>query len=545
MKKRYTFLAKNWLRFGLTAAFAGSLSFSASSQIGPAKQWDKTFGGSGEDVIYSLQQTSDGGYILGGTSKSALGGDKSQASRGLSDMWVVKLDKNGNKIWDKTFGGSDDDFLFSLRQTADGGYLLGGASSSGIGGDKTQANKGTEDYWIIKIDSLGNKTWDKSFGGNSFDRLMSLQQTSDGGYILGGSSSTDINGDKSQPSKGSSDYWIIKLDSNGNKIWDKSIGGTSIEGFYSLEQTLDGGYILNGYSSSDIGGDKTQFSIGGDDFWIVKLDSVGNRLWDKTLGGNGYEYISKIRQTSDGGYILGGRSDSGIGFDKSQASKGNYDYWVLKLNANGNKIWDKTIGGSDADYFSDLQQTSDGGYILGGTSISSISGDKTQSGSGAFDYWIVKLDGGGNKLWDRTIGGRDNEGFSSLQQTSDGGFILGGSSLSGITGDKSQIAKGDYDFWIVKLAAEVTGIKEPEANFNVFISPNPNQGKFTLQLSNLTSAKAEVTVSDLLGRVVLQQQLNVSNKQLSEELILPHAKGLYLLHVKAGEQVITRKIVVE
>src|SRR5688572_2322745 len=453
MKKRYPFFFKNWLRCGLLTAFVCSLALSLQAQNGPAVQWDKTIGGSIRDELYSMQQTSDGGYILGGTSSSGISGDKSQACQGFSDYWVVKLDANGFKMWDKTFGGDTTDMFVSLQQTADGGYILGGYSLSGISGDKSQASRGDRDYWVVKLDASGNKMWDKTLGGSQWDEFYSLQQTSDGGYILGGGSGSPISGDKSQAPQHNWfwDYWIVKLDANGNKLWDKTIGGNNGNDIlHTVQQTPDGGYILGGESQSGIGGHKSQASRGAFDYWVVKLDASGNKLWDKAFGGSTPDQLQTLQQTSDGGYILGGYSSSPISGEKSQACQGNSDYWVVKIDAIGNKMWDKTFGGNNIDWLYSVQQTSDGGYILGGTSQSPISGHKSQASQGNFDYWLVKLDASGNKMWDKTIGGNGTDWLFSLQQTSDGGYFMGGMSNSGISGDKSKPSLA-IDFWVVKL----------------------------------------------------------------------------------------------
>ena len=458
MRKRYPFLAKSWLCCSLFAAFVFLFSKNMHAQTAPPKQWDKSIGGLGGSALTSLQQTSDGGYILGGSSYAGVSGDKSQPSQGNWDYWIVKVDASGNKTWDKTFGGNDEDYLTILQQTSDGGYILGGYSKSGISGDKSQASKGYIDYWVVKVSAIGIKMWDKTFGGNNSQQLRSLQQTSDGGYILGGYSVSGISGDKTQASKGGSDYWVVKLDANGNKLWDKAFGGSASDNLQSLQQTSDGGYILGGESASGISGDKTQASKGDFDYWVVKLDANGNKTWDKTFGGNLAEVFSSLQQTSDGGYILGGSSLSGIGGDKSQLlhGPGGYkDYWVVKLDAIGNKLWDKAFGGDNFELLRCLQQTSDGGYILGGESRSSIGGDVSEVNRGGVyspDYWIVKLDASGNKTWDKTVGGSAFDEFFSLDQTSDGGYILGGTSQSNISGDKSQPTHCCLDYWIVKLA---------------------------------------------------------------------------------------------
>jgi hypothetical protein len=346
----------------------GFASFMASAQA-PVIQWEKTIGGNSYDELYCLAQTSDGGYILGGTSNSAISGDKSQASKGGVDYWAVKVDANGNKQWDKTFGGSGTDDLLSLVQTLDGGYILGGQSNSGVSGDKTGSNKGglnsyLSDYWVIKLDANGNKLWDKTYGGIDHEFFYSLAQTADGGYILGGSSRSGISGDKTQASNGAEDYWIVKLDAAGNKTWDKSIGADNSDMLSEISQTTDGGYVLGGWSASGFSGDKTQFSQGQHDYWVVKLNANGNIIWEKTFGGNNRDELSNVTQTPDGGYILSGWSLSDISGDKTQANKGSWDYWVMKLDASGNKQWDKTFGGTDHDYLSGLASTPDGGFII-------------------------------------------------------------------------------------------------------------------------------------------------------------------------------------
>ncbi|MBK0403509.1 T9SS type A sorting domain-containing protein [Adhaeribacter sp. BT258] len=545
MEKRYTFLPENWFRPGLLVAFATILTLNTSAQTAPNIQWDKTSGGNNIDHLRSMQQTTDGGFILGGISNSGISGNKSQTSKGGWDYWIVKTDGNGNKIWDRTFGGNEEEDLYAVKQTFDGGFILGGNSASGISGDKTQASKGMHDCWLIKLDSNGNIVWNKSFGGTGVDRLYSIQQTFDGGFILGGSSTSGANGDKSQSNKGAYDYWAIKVNINGNKQWDRTFGGTEYEYLRSIIQTSDGGYLLGGESDSGLNNDKSQASRGGFDMWVIKLDPIGNKIWDKTIGGSSNDYLRSLIQTKEGGFMLSGFSDSPISSEKSQSSNGGNDYWILKLDPNGNITWDKTFGGNNEDILFSIEQSSDEGFILAGHSNSNISIDKSQVTQGAYDFWVIRLNKTGNKVWDKTIGGSNNDLCFSMQRTSDNGYILGGYSDSNISGDKSQQSQGFQDYWIVKLAADVTGIKEAEANFALSISPNPNQGKFTLQLSNLTATKAEITVSDLLGRVVLKQPLSVSNKQISEELTLPYAKGMYLLQVNVGEQLLTRKILVE
>jgi hypothetical protein len=450
----------------------------------PIKQWDKTFGGNDEDELIDVQRTSDGGYVLGGYSRSGVSGDKTQANQGSYDYWVLKLDATGTKQWDKTFGGSQEDKLFSLQQTSDGGYILGGWSDSPSSGDKTQASQGSYDYWVLKLDANGTKQWDKTFGGSSLDILFSIQQTSDGGYALGGYSRSGLSGDKTQASQGGPhDYWLVKLDAAGTKQWDKTFGGSQDDILGRMQQTSDGGYILGGWSNSPSSGDKTQASRGGYDYWVLKLDASGTKQWDRTFGGSAYEESYALQQTSDGGYLLGGSSTSGISGDKTQASQGMEDYWLVKLDANGTKQWDRTLGGNYTDMPSTVQQTSDGGYMVGGLSRSDLSGDKTQAnqgGQGFRDYWVVKLDASGTKLWDLTFGGNDNEYLNSVQQTSEGGYLLGGYSYSGLSGDKTQASQGGYDYWLVKLSAMPLATTSATTRPTLSAYPNPLRTQLTL-----------------------------------------------------------------
>jgi len=228
-------------------------------------EWQKSFGGDSVDILNSIQQTSDGGYILGGNSNSLISGDHTEPSHGLGDYWVLKLDATGNIQWQNTIGGDFDDDLRYIQQTTDGGYILGGFSESSISGDKTENSQGNFDYWVIKLYPSGNIQWQNTIGGNDVDWLQSIQQTIDGGYILGGWSVSDISGDKTENNHDSTlthpDYWVVKLDAMGNIQWQNTIGGNSMDQLTSIQQTSDGGYILCGLSYSNISGDKTENSI--------------------------------------------------------------------------------------------------------------------------------------------------------------------------------------------------------------------------------------------------------------------------------------------
>ena len=526
---------------------AGSLYASAFAQ--PVIKTQKVLGGSDLDFFTTMALTKDGGRIVGGHSTSNVSGEKTENSRGADDYWIVKLD-SANKIeWDKTIGGSNIDILNALQQTNDGGYILGGYSLSNASGQKTQNSKGRADYWILKLDGRGNILFDKTIGGSDFDQLNSIQQTSDGGYILGGYSFSNKSGNKSENSRGGADFWVVKLDRNGNFQWDKTVGGANDDFFTSLQQTTDKGYILGGLSFSDISGDKTENSRGSEglaDFWVVKLDSVGKIQFDKTIGGNSTDNLNALQQTSDGGYILGGNSFSNISGEKTENDRGGADYWIVKLSSNGKIQFDKTIGGNDLDILTSLQQTRDGGYILGGRSFSNSSFEKTENTRGVNDddFWIVKLDRKGNKQWDKTIGGANFDECNSIKETARNRYVAGGWSLSNATGDKTSKSRGERDYWLVDVlfktgssTIEATtensaAIKIPSTTF--FVYPNP--AKDVLHIRD--AGGAMVTLTDISGKTVLTQTIT-GNTDINISSLQP---GIYFLRNQTTNEV--RKIVI-
>ncbi|MBP9882139.1 MAG: T9SS type A sorting domain-containing protein [Chitinophagales bacterium] len=420
----------------------------------PAIEWQNTIGGTGYEFLYFAEQTTDGGYILGGYSISGISSDKAEESIGAEDYWVVKLNAAGDVEWENTIGGGNTDFLWTMDQTADGGFILGGRSISGGGvGDKSESKIGNDDYWVVKLNAAGVVEWENTIGGLGYDLLFTVSQTIDGGYIIGGTSDSNISGDKTEARVGNTDIWVLKLNSSGSIVWQNDIGGLMNENIYSIEETQDGGFIIGGYSDSGISGDKTEANIGFTDYWVVKLDSAGGVVWDNTIGGSSGDQLYSLQETDDGSYIVAGVSSSGISGDKTEVSKGGSDYWIMKLSTSGSIIWQKTYGGlgSDLLYSNSITQTNDGGYIVGGYSISGNGGDKTEANNGSWDSWILKLDGAGNIEWQNTIGGPGSDYIFTAQQTQDGGYILGGYSYSGIGGDKTEANIGDADYWVIKL----------------------------------------------------------------------------------------------
>jgi hypothetical protein len=323
----------------------------------------------------------------------------------------------------------------------------------------------------VRTDGEGNVLWDRSFGGTGSDTLSSLQETFDGGFILGGTSTSAPSGNKTSPSYGY-DYWLVRLDANGEKLWDLTYGAGG-EVMKTVRQTPDGGFLLGGTSMSDIGGNKTSTNhnratgagpAGPLDYWVVRTDAQGNKLWERQLGGLDTDRFGDLVALPDGGVVLAGNSASGINGTKTAPSfGGSYDYWVIRLDANGNQIWDRTFGGGpSAERLCAIAATSGNGFVLFGESVgTALMGNKESPPYGSFDYWIVQLDGDGNKLWDQSFGGTDADGIDELSQpvgrivSVSNGLVMAGPSVSGISGNKTVPNLGGRDFWIIKLGENV------------------------------------------------------------------------------------------
>jgi len=332
-----------------SAHIQASLPSDTIPAIRPSSHFCKAIGGKNDDGGHSLIQTSDGGYAIAGHTKSFGAGDW--------DVYVVKLDATGNLQWTRTIGGENEDLGHSLIQTSDGGYAIAGHTKSFGAGDW--------DVYVVKLDSAGNLQWTRTIGGENEDLSLSLIQTSDGSYAIAGTTKSF--------GAGEDDVYVVKLDANGNLQWTKTIGGLADEVGFSLIQTSDNGYAIAGYTNS--------FGAGGYDVYVVKLDANGNLQWTKTIGAKKEDLGLSLIQTSDGGYAIAGKTNS--------FGAGGLDVYVVKLDANGNLQWTKTIGAKNK-YSSkpSLIQTSDDGYA--------IAGDTKSFGAGETDICIVKLDKNGN-----------------------------------------------------------------------------------------------------------------------------------------------------
>ncbi len=381
------------------------------AQEAPGAEWEKTFGGSDNDWGYYVQQTTDGGYII-------VGGTMSYTTDANEDVYLIKTDASGNKQWGKTFGGSDDDWGYSVQQTTDGGYIIAGI----VGSNSFLDHHG--DVYLIKTDALGNVQWEKTFGGSGDDWGCSVQQTTDGGYIITGCTESGA---------GDDDVYLIKTDALGNVQWEKTFGGSGDDWGCSIQQTTDGGYIISGMTAS--------YGAGGCDVYLIKTDALGNNQWEKTFGGSSYDDSGSVQQTTDGGYIIAGGTES--------CGAGSCDVYLIKTDASGNAQWEKTFGGSGIDNGFYVQQTTDGGYIIAGETGSYSTDIHPQ------DIYLIKTDASGNAQWQKTSGGSLMEYCGSVQQTTDGGYIIAGGTVS--------YGAGSCDVYLIKVAGSSN--QPPVASF--------------------------------------------------------------------------------
>jgi hypothetical protein len=390
-----------------------AVDYALGENKGNVITWDKTFGGSSDDMGFSIIQTENGGYAIAGYAifpriekksdwRSKLGYIILEKSK-RQDFWIIKLDKNGNMEWDEIFGEEMTDVARSIIQTKDAGYAVAGSIWT------KYARK--QDFWLIKLGENGNKEWEATFNKDKDDIAYSIIQTKDGGYTIAGGTG--------RRNWGEVNCWVIKLDAKGNVEWDNDFGGIGWDEIYSIIQIKDGGFIAAGSTWSK--------GAGRGDVCVAKIDKRGYLVWIKTFGGSDYDEARSIIQTDDENYAI-------AGFTVSEDTE-DRNVWVIKLDKKGNKIWDKTLGGTSEEWANSIVQTEDKGYMVAGWTKS--------MGAGKTDAWIIKLNKRGDLVWDRTFGGSEDDEAHSIIQTEDGGYAV-----AGWTESKGA---GNADVWVIKL----------------------------------------------------------------------------------------------
>jgi hypothetical protein len=379
--------------------------------------WIKSFGGTNWDMFNAVVQIPGGENIIAGTSRSTDG--DLPGTRVTYDPWVTKVDNNGNKVWTVAFGDHSDEYVTGMVPTTDGGFIVvyySGIPLLPIGGSPNYA-------WAVKISATGVKEWEKKITASTDAQPFSITSTSDGNFVVAGFAND-----------GTRQGWITKIDGSGNTIWEKFFGGSSEDIINSVAKTNDGGYILAGYSKSS--GADIESNKGGYDGWLIKVDGSGNKVWSKSFGGGSDDNLTSVVTTNDG-YLALGSSKSANG-DLGE-NRGGYDAWLVKVDGNGAKQWVKSYGGNNEDIMTNLVTTS-GGFVMGGYT-NSVTGDVIRT-SGDYGGWLLKVDASGTKVATSTYGGSGDEVLYALATTSEGGFLIAGTTYS---------LANNYDGWLVKV----------------------------------------------------------------------------------------------
>ncbi|MGD9492398.1 MAG: hypothetical protein AB7V36_03480, partial [Bacteroidales bacterium] len=409
------------------------------AQVNTTILHQKTIGGAGNDNIRKIIKTNNG-YIIAGNSYSGISGEKTDTCRGGSDLWLIKTDMNFNIQWQKTIGGSQDDYLADLVMTNDSGYILAAISYSPISGDKNISNFGLSDYWILKIDKSGNIIWQKTYGGvsGSYCDLSSIIRNNDNKYIIYGISNSNAGGMKSENCRGYSDLWVVCIDSIGSVYWDKTIGGNQFESSgYCILNSIDSSLVLLGSTMSSLSGDIEENSYGNFDALTVSVNSTnGQLIKQKRFGGSRDEYGICIITNSTNDYALS-YSSSDISGTKTENNRGTdtltFDYWITKLS-DTTIIWDKTIGGfKDEGAKGIIAADNPNQLIIYGLSDSGTGAEKTESCRGMWDYWLVAIDTNANILWQKTFGGSSYDLPMDMLMLEHNHYVVAGSSQSPIS----------------------------------------------------------------------------------------------------------------
>ena len=451
-------------RLLLSATLLLGISFSSLAQI----TFQRTYGGSGCDVAYSVQQTSDGGYVITGETQSF--------GAGSGDVYLIRTDPHGDTLWTKTFGGSGEDAGYSICLTNDGGFVVAGA--------KDYFNEPVPGVYLIRTNSVGDTIWTRTFGGSGTDAGYSVQQTSDGGYVVAGQTSL--------VGPGAADVYLMKTNANGDLIWSRTYGGSGLDGAYAVQETSDGGYIITGWWNS-----ANAF------VYVVKTDVNGDTLWTRRFRRVTGDYGSSVQETHDGGYVIAGVS--------------NYSIFLIKTNTTGDTLWTKAFG--SARFHCTIQQTSDHGYVIATSNFQ--------------DAYLVRTDEVGDTIWTRIFFGC---GAYSLQKTNDGGYVIAGES-----GDDAYMIKTNSTgvVPVPEEASTPTGFALEE-NY-----PNPFNPSTTIGFEIPVSVFVSLKVYNVLGQDIagLVNEVKQAGKHEVTWDASGQASGVYYCRLQADGFAATKKLI--
>lgn len=501
------------------------------------------------DYVFDAKKEDDGFLLVG--SSDRIPQENVTIPNGL-DYWLVKTDESGNKLLEKSYGGTKSDFLHSISSTNDGGYLLVGASDSPKSGEKTTEAFGNFDLWVLKTDLEGKIIWQKSYGGQGLEQVLSVKNLADGTFILvGGSDSTPVFkdenqtnsatqekieplGEKTAPNFGSSDYWVLKIDALGKIIWEKSFGGK----YYDIAHQVlvnDKGeiYVIGNSNSESITkenpiGNKSATLFGEQDVWILKLSKDGNVIWEKSYGGTANDLPNAATLTKDGKIYLAGTTESENNGNKTSEKIKDTDIWLLKLDENGEILLDKTYAYQNYNRAVSIEQSENGELLLG---ISSQEDTKSS------DYQIVKITSTGEPLWNTSIGGNGNDVLTHAFETKEG-YFLAGTSDSSASKNKRSKQKGQQDAWLISVKKEE---KLKDVNSEIKVFPNPTERFLTIEIPEKVYIKQKISTAklyDLSGALVKEVTLKTNTNTLDVNSL---PKGIYVLNFGENSYKIVKK----
>ena len=477
--------------------------------------WQRDIKSSTQDFLNQITATIDGQYLITG---SSIQGDKLQTLSGKQnsgyDFHLIKIDQQGNEVWEKYFSGENHDYLSATVTIEDGGSLLAGTSFSGKGGDKKDESKGGSDIWLLRLDEFGDELWQKTLGTSADEEARAVIQTTDLGFFVAGNIQNNSKG------YGSKDLWIIRLDKDGQELSQLTLGGSGLDEVEKMIPTKDGGVLLGIYSRSHAGGTKKTENYGEGDYYIIKLSKEGKVEWEKNYGGKGDDHIRTLALTSTG-FIIGGESRSDRSGNKTTGLKEGTDLWLIALDGKGNELWQKSYNLGNRDvlmstnsiHSADDKETK--GFLLGGYTQSEARIEKDDE-----TFWLLYLDSDGKEQWRKHISGESRqkeERLASVAIGKDGSIVLAGTSAEEL---------GKENWKIVKLGDKQVDQLIPK--YDIKIYPNPVSDYAYVEIG-FDFKEAEIVLYDMSGRQL--QSLKTKNKvtKINTQALV---QGAYLVVIK-------------
>lgn len=496
-------------------------------------QWEKRMGGQHAEYLFDAVPTLDYGVLLVGGTLSDKTGDMANKSQGDFDYMLCKLDEHGNTEWVRTLGGERTDMIRTICRTAEGGYLLGGVSRSGAVGDKTTPAIGNDDIWLVKTNMQGELQWQKTLGGLAQEQIATIVLLSDGGYLIAGSSASDryvaTEKDtlanykntlfKKDNSRGNTDFWVVRLDVAGQEVWQKTFGGKHIDQLRAAVALPNGNIVLGGVSNSAMGLDKLPQNRGLNDWWLIQIDDKGNPIWQKAFGGEADDQLYSLLTTADGNLLAGGHISTTNGTNTKS------DFALVKLDTEGNTIWERTYDVGQHDILVNVVKNRDGSFLISGYSATeqTASGKPKKPDEGIEDYVAIKVHADGEESWRTIQNGGQKEVLNKAVETRDGGYILMGTTMP-MQGNGTN----DANFYIVKLKDNE---KPPVDKLWLEAAPNPTQ-EFTSVVVGYDYDKGTCSVVNIEGRTLANFEINGS--RLIPIDVKNYPVGVYIVTIKTN-----------